>query len=1065
MPESEVAPLEDSLSLSPSVLAGEVDVAENSHPTNLRSERQENESSDSDGSMVNASTEDNPSPNVEEEPHRSDQQQGRGKLDRRANDSSQSNSSRNDQRGRIGESALARGWQHPQPVHSYSYSYSFDHSSGERPSEHSSRPTQGFTGSLLSQNLTPRQSRRYESVTGESRDYSKTSSFVNQDEPSPNACSTATIVGLPQACAHWSERFFTKHAKITYGVTMVSCILFILFAQLTMSFSLEYEAGLAIGNSKTQGSGFNYNMWDGMFKLWQRGSYALVVVIAVCSGLWPYIKALALLGAIDKRFLCGINERRFTSVFFQLGKWSFIDVWVVIVAVLAVQVHRRISIFYLDLDATARQGIYLFFSATLILHLVTTVHYCAVASRDRNQRLADSGITSELHLIRKQLDTKFKTSELSTIPESNETFLTSFHHAPPTFPPATPVIDQSTAVIYSLSQPAVIDYSPNELKSQVAARIAEVPVDASQPHAAPAPEERSTRWTPASFGSTTTTVREASSTMGLMRTQGSSGYPWRFGGDSGRANGRYSKVDEKSERMFEKPLTPRSYTMALQSAILSLATPQEQEAGSQRTDPQSRSVEAPIECATPASLRSALHQELAKLTRSQINWVAFSTLALFSCAFFVALCIKCFQIHVTIYQSWEYDDTYSLIGSLQEIWRRHKQNAGLAFVFTMMVIVLPMLMNALILAFLALRVYLQYKVKDLLYAPRERQAPRRDQEKDDMTYTDEISKTTSPRSTGLDSNCASQQGESFDSSVVYYDSSLTAQEVVTILQIGAHWRALWWIREIVWTLAQWSCLEGFLLATFILGFELPMLLTESERALVHFSLTKLEGLFVLLAICIFQLFPMQRMLRSLCPDTSTLARILTLRDNMLKEAAKQGSLTTSRDRSSSLSSGSNSSSVAGAQSDITLPADIHAASTPIGPAARAFEPLEETVVEGVETVDTLALWEYPDGLAELNRFAAQQIGRQQQEAQIEAMQEAMRQLERERASRAKLRARADAAAHTAANLTGGSTSTNALLVSSALRDEVVLQMPPREHRLDYARREVGIAGSSNGLKS
>lgn len=63
--------------------------------------------------------------------------------------------------------------------------------------------------------------------------------------------------------------------------------------QVVVSFHVDYVAEVL--GSKISGSSFSYNMWQGVAKLYESGSVATAVFLALFSGVWPYVKILLML--------------------------------------------------------------------------------------------------------------------------------------------------------------------------------------------------------------------------------------------------------------------------------------------------------------------------------------------------------------------------------------------------------------------------------------------------------------------------------------------------------------------------------------------------------------------------------------------------------------------------------------------------------------------------------------------------------------------------------------------------------------------------------------------------
>ena len=67
-----------------------------------------------------------------------------------------------------------------------------------------------------------------------------------------------------------------------------------------------------------------------VIEMWQAGVYALSLLIATASGVWPYIKLIIMffILLIPPKYLTPKWRKRILRVLDALGKWSLIDVYV-----------------------------------------------------------------------------------------------------------------------------------------------------------------------------------------------------------------------------------------------------------------------------------------------------------------------------------------------------------------------------------------------------------------------------------------------------------------------------------------------------------------------------------------------------------------------------------------------------------------------------------------------------------------------------------------------------------------------------------------------------------------
>ena len=106
-------------------------------------------------------------------------------------------------------------------------------------------------------------------------------------------------------------------------------------------------------------AGSKFSLAESVGKLWDARSYALAILIAALSGAWPYAELGCLLWGYCAR---GVPPARRESVFKtveMLSKWSFIDVFIVVLLVVAchvgVAVDARTASLELDVFVGAAQ--------------------------------------------------------------------------------------------------------------------------------------------------------------------------------------------------------------------------------------------------------------------------------------------------------------------------------------------------------------------------------------------------------------------------------------------------------------------------------------------------------------------------------------------------------------------------------------------------------------------------------------------------------------------------------------------------------------------------------------
>jgi hypothetical protein len=86
---------------------------------------------------------------------------------------------------------------------------------------------------------------------------------------------------------------------------------------------------------------FDFSMWKSIQDFWDAGTYLLSILIAVWSGIWPYIKCTLLLGCwiLPPRILPVSKRRLIIWIVSFLAKWSMLDIFFLIIFDVAFRFH------------------------------------------------------------------------------------------------------------------------------------------------------------------------------------------------------------------------------------------------------------------------------------------------------------------------------------------------------------------------------------------------------------------------------------------------------------------------------------------------------------------------------------------------------------------------------------------------------------------------------------------------------------------------------------------------------------------------------------------------------
>eukprot|EP00299_Pterocystis_sp_00344_P000137 c10043_g1_i2.p1 GENE.c10043_g1_i2~~c10043_g1_i2.p1 ORF type:complete len:1472 (+),score=346.79 c10043_g1_i2:302-4417(+) len=127
---------------------------------------------------------------------------------------------------------------------------------------------------------------------------------------------------------------------------------------------------------------FEFTLTNSVRDMWDAKVYALSLLIAICSGGWPYLKTilLACCWLIPRNFLHQHKRARLLTWLDVLGKWSLIDAYVLVLFVVAFRFHCANPDFILPSDVAAADvivlpgwGIYGFIMAAILQLILTHV--------------------------------------------------------------------------------------------------------------------------------------------------------------------------------------------------------------------------------------------------------------------------------------------------------------------------------------------------------------------------------------------------------------------------------------------------------------------------------------------------------------------------------------------------------------------------------------------------------------------------------------------------------------------------------------------------------------------
>ena len=80
----------------------------------------------------------------------------------------------------------------------------------------------------------------------------------------------------------------------------------------------------------------------GTWELWKNDMRFLAVLLFTFSGVWPYVKLLALAYIVASNKLTTKRRAELLKFLGVLGKWSFLDICIVLNVILAISFHFKI---------------------------------------------------------------------------------------------------------------------------------------------------------------------------------------------------------------------------------------------------------------------------------------------------------------------------------------------------------------------------------------------------------------------------------------------------------------------------------------------------------------------------------------------------------------------------------------------------------------------------------------------------------------------------------------------------------------------------------------------------
>lgn len=194
--------------------------------------------------------------------------------------------------------------------------------------------------------------------------------------------------------------------RIHWAVRIIMPLLLLgniaLFISSNASIGAAVEILFTLGTDKTvkTPSLFNFGLINSIRDMWKAGIWPLSILVALFSGVWPYIKLIMMLVAwvFPLSMIPEKHRERILMVLDALGKWSMLDTYIMVLFLVSFHFHvalpaadpsRVTSPIVVDVFVTAASGFLMFVLATVISlvlsHIILALHRHVKARRDENE--------------------------------------------------------------------------------------------------------------------------------------------------------------------------------------------------------------------------------------------------------------------------------------------------------------------------------------------------------------------------------------------------------------------------------------------------------------------------------------------------------------------------------------------------------------------------------------------------------------------------------------------------------------------------------------------------------
>jgi hypothetical protein len=192
---------------------------------------------------------------------------------------------------------------------------------------------------------------------------------------------------------HWTLRF---------GIPLLTLFNIAMFAFSNASIGAQVFLTFTLSDSRTlhTDSLFNFGLINSIVDMWKAGVWPLSVIVALFSGIWPYVKLVMMVIAwvAPLSYVPDKHRERILMVLDALGKWSMLDTYIMVLMLVSFHVHvdlplgdpsRIANPIAVDVFVNAAFGFLTFMLATVLSlvlsHVILAVHRHLKTRKDENE--------------------------------------------------------------------------------------------------------------------------------------------------------------------------------------------------------------------------------------------------------------------------------------------------------------------------------------------------------------------------------------------------------------------------------------------------------------------------------------------------------------------------------------------------------------------------------------------------------------------------------------------------------------------------------------------------------